>query len=206
VRDLETMSRAQPHGVIGDGVDTDASVSIELAELFEIAEGGPPSVAVADAVRGRAEIGAGMEVVVDRFREGAACAFLRIAGGGRVTITCAGEHRVEAVAAGGWLLSPAAEAGANYWIPQPPQRRRLGGVGRIVKEASADLTGITAAADGIGIEVATAEGWSLDMTVWRLPAGVTPAELVSLLSVESQPLFLWGSHATYGRPADLYPI
>ncbi len=200
------MDRVQPHGRLGGGADGASVISVELAALFEAAEEWGTRVAVADAARGCGEPVAGVEVVVDRFGEGAACAFLRCTGGGRAAITCAGEHRVEAAAAGGWLLSPAAAEGATYWIPQPPRRRRLDGVGRILKEAAADLAGITASADGVGIEVVIPEGWSVDVTVWRLPigVGVAPAELASLVPLETQPLFLWGSHAVYAAPADLY--
>jgi len=181
-------------------------VAIEIGDLFAAAAGWPAVTAVVGAERTAGEARSGVAAVVDRFAGGAACGFLRWSGPTCAVISSAGEYRVTTAAGGGWLLLPARPEGATYWIPQPPRRRRVDAVGRILEETTADLTRITASTGAVGIEVAVAEGWSLDLVVWRLPVAgeVGPAELASLTPVERQPLFLWGSHTTYARPADLY--
>lgn len=195
------MDHPQVAGVGGGGLGEYLSSGVDLASLFVSRPEGQGAVEVAGGVRVRGRIGAG-EVVLDRFPEqGYACAFVRMAPTGRGRMEVEGGYRLTTTGAGGWLLTPAAGRGAIYWIPQPPCRRRVDRVGRIVAEAAAKVAGLAVAGDRFAVEVAIPDGWCVDWVVWRLER---EGDFDTLQNVELQPHFLWGSHTAYARPADLY--
>ncbi len=182
--------------------DVGPAFCLDLGRLFASGGTGDATVEVAGGVRHRGPVVAGVEVVLDRFPgEGLACACVRIEGEGRGRLEVTGGYRITTTVAGGWLLSPVAAGAVRYWIPRPPRRRRVDAVGRIVEETEAEVVGLEAGADLLGVEVALAQGWVVDWVVWQLSPEI---DLDAMEAVELQPIFLWGSHTAYGRPADLY--
>lgn len=147
--------------------------------------------------------GNGVQIRVDDLGH-AACLLVRASDlAGALSLALDGPFTLTAVAAGGWLASPADTQGWAYWVPALPRSRKLNAQGHVLAERDANLTTVCIAADGIRVTVESAAGEAVDGVVWRLPA-VMARELQSTQPLEQQKYFLWGSHTSYGRPADIY--
>ena len=140
---------------------------------------------------------------VDAFGD-AACMYVRgLEFKDALRLKLEGHFTVIAPPAGGWLARPTDTHPFAYWCPTLPRCRRLNALGHVLAEGDAELAGVHIAADGIEITVEHVSGFTVDFVVWRLPASLAQ-ELQSAQILEQQKYFLWGSHTSYGRPADLY--
>ncbi len=126
------------------------------------------------------------------------CRFLRFQAPGRHTFP--GVVAVRTCPAGGWLLEG---RDTCFWLPRMPVARRLDADGHILEEKPAPVAGIDLDAEGLILTLAPETGWVADLVAWRLTPGLR-RELTELAPIETQAYFLWGSHTTYSRPADLY--
>ncbi len=205
------MDMAEPFGVEGkpDPHPTD-TVELALAAVFARAHetGAPCDLAGHDIRRCRPEAANGLEVLVDVFAGAqASCAFLRVRSSqaAQGSIALAGPYRIEDTPAGGWLLLPAGEDAASYWVPLAPRARRLDADGHILEERVAALRGLDSSPTQLRAAFELSPSFCLDIVVWRFePAAGLVGELQQLLTLETQPLFMWSSHTNYSRPADLY--
>ncbi len=189
----------------------DCGHSIDLQALYGTAGGSANESA--PVLRGtgfaRHRLAQHPDVLLDRFSDtGAACAALRFSAGPgqRRVLGVAGGYRVQVPAAGGWLLTPASQGLDAYWIPQQAVLRRLDRDGHILSHRPAAFAGLDVSASGLAVHVLQPEGMALDLVVWRLPAA-EPDLLQALQSpsaLERQRYFMWSSHTSYARPADLY--
>lgn len=147
-------------------------------------------------------------VLLDRFAGAEACAFVRIEPGDRdhFDVRLPGAYSIASCAAGGWLASPRDRTAPSYWFPQPPMLRKLDADGHVLAHRRAEITGFRNGADETGITLGTLPQHCLDIVAWRLPAGdrSLAAELAEGLAIERQPWFMWSSHTSYRRAADLY--
>lgn len=151
----------------------------------------------------------GLSSLVDRLSaSGIACAFVRFAPTAMrsIRISLPGNYRLLACAAGGWLALPAVREWPSYWIPRSPVFRSLDEHGHVLADRPAEITGFTATDCLSSIEIESSPEFCLDWLAWRIPAVETELldSLQHLNCLESQPVFLWGSHTTYRRPADVY--
>ena len=112
-------------------------------------------------------------------------------------------RRTEACAAGGWLLRRQAHRHRVYWLPRPPLLRTLDEHARIRTDDTAPVDALTLDGRTASMGVTAPVGKVLDCLLWDLPVGLAD-ELNQLDAIETQGLFLWGSHTVYHRPADLY--
>jgi hypothetical protein len=149
------------------------------------------------------------EVLQDRFAgTSVQCAFLSFsaANGVPLWVGVNGAYQLQTPAAGGWLLLPAEAGGDSYWVPQPPMLRRFDKDGHILSHRKADITGFEVSASKLGIALEVPDGHVLDLVVWRIPA--EDADLFISLqqpsTLELQRYFLWSSHTSYEKPADVY--
>jgi hypothetical protein len=161
------------------------------------------------ATRSSATTAHGHSLLVDRFEDFAArCLFLRSAPGDGcpLRLSLGGEHEMRACQSGGWLLLPADEERPAYWIPRLPTARRLDGQGRILAESPVSLSEFSASRGGVTAVLPVPHGTQVDITAWQFdPRGRAIVEsLMTPSTLETQAYFLWGSHTTYARPADLY--
>ncbi len=153
---------------------------------------------------------AGAEVRLDEFTEctEARCAFLRLrpVAATRLQLHLAGEHGLDASALGGWLITPTDAAAPAYWLPTPPQLRRLDAQGHVLEERAIALAGLSVSHQAWEVAFELPGDGCLDMVVWRLDAG--PSGLRegwdARLALESQPYHLWGSKVDVHLPAGLY--
>jgi len=150
------------------------------------------------------------EILIDEFAEyAAACCFIRIPTSDTqlILLTIDGDYRLKSISAGGWLLTSTGPQRSLYWIPCAPVLRLLDVDEHITKEISPAILGFNATPTYLSVEIAAPKnGFVLDVTVWRLSleAANWQSELNCLASLENQPFFIYGSHSSYARPADLY--
>jgi hypothetical protein len=148
-------------------------------------------------------LGEGTQIRVDAFGD-AACLFVR--GSERtdaLRLGLEGKFIITAPLAGGWLASPSGAHPFAYWSPTLPRCRRLNARDHVLAERDAELAGIQISADRIQVTVDSVPGHTVDCVVWRLPVSLAH-ELQSAQTLEQQRYFLWGSHTSYIRLADLY--
>jgi hypothetical protein len=185
------------------------STEIQLPALFR---GDPPwslqSVAGAAGSRREEWSGAGAGARLDRFAGSAAvCAHLRLTGeeARRVSFTAPGAYRLKSCPSGGWLLEGENHE-ESYWIPQPALLRRVSPSGHILSERAAPVTRLQVSAASSSLELETEADLCLDTILWQIPPAerTLAGELACLAPIETQAIFLWGSHTTYRQPGDLY--
>ncbi len=184
--------------------------AVDLDEVFAAqgAVSDHPAVAGAGVRRDHLQAPS-LQARIDRFfGEDAACAFLRVPPGqqARAAISLDGGYRIEGVAAGGWLLAPAGACAPVYWIPAAPMLRRLDADGHILEERAAAPLGLDAGTGRLRTDFGLQPAFALDLVVWRFErdAAHFAQELRRLMTLETQPLFMWSSHTSYSRPADVY--
>lgn len=174
-------------------------MNLNLIDLFQLQ--GNCSTTVSGLSRLRAHQAPYSEYLVDQ-HESAKCLFLRTKSpSSRIFLD--GEYKIESSPSGGWLLRPAADTQASYWIPRLPLRRKLDDQGHILAEKPADIEEMEAAPKSFSLSFGADEGY-LDCIVWRLDDPELLSELSVLAPLERQSWYLWGSHTTYQRPADIY--
>ncbi len=184
--------------------------TIDIAELFDSpADHVEPLLNGADFVRTVWQDRALGERILDSFgADSAQCSFTRLSllEDAEVRLSCQGAYTVESASAGGWLLLPVYPGPPAYWLPASPMLRRLDKSGHILAKATADICGLNVASEGLGISLKGRAGQLLDLVIWRLPTGAENwvDSLRQFSALEVQRYFLWSSHTTYARPADLY--
>lgn len=148
----------------------------------------------------------GWEIRADSFSDqGAECLFLRNRDVVSACLRLEGGYSLKTCPAGGWLFLSRDPGQPVYWLPVNPASRALDDQGHILREADCMLGQLSIEPDALTVEVASPEGGQ-DWVVWRFDPRVSPCpqELFDLSTLETQPIFLWGSHTAYRRPADLY--
>ncbi|MBI2798832.1 MAG: hypothetical protein HYX63_00870 [Gammaproteobacteria bacterium] len=177
---------------------------LTLEALFALANRGNPNHVGAGMTR---IADSGQCVLLDHAQDvRASCLFWRGAPGSEIFLTAPAGYSLSICPAGGWLISAAAisESAPAYWFPVIPTLRRLNAQGHILEEAQPKLTRLDVAVNGLGVSFAGRPDFHVDCVAWRIADAGLAAELGHLLQLESKPVFLWGSHTNYARPADVY--
>jgi len=151
----------------------------------------------------------GAQKVLDRFtKSGVHCGFLRLPAGqyGNLRLAIPGDHGIKSCLGGGWLVEPESKQDSYYWIPQAPIPRSLTSNGHIVKEMIGHTSGFNISVRSASLEFEIPADYVLDLVAWEIPfqEKETIASLSKLTTLETQSVFLWGSHTLYRRPADIY--
>lgn len=186
----------------------------DIFKLSEIFDSSCPSQILVSAKNGELrrsslESPKGWTARIDRMApSGVACGFVRFAPTGKDTIKIAvpGSYRLLACAAGGWLALPAVREWPAYWMPRPPIFRIIDPQGHLLAERPAEITGLAATDCLSTVEIESSPEHCVDWLAWCIPAAETELleSLQHLNNLEGQPVFLWGSHTLYRRPADIY--
>lgn len=148
-------------------------------------------------------------IFLDRFNHtNATCAFIRLTSEKHTKIRLEIDYRVSVTMSqsGGWLVTPDDAQAASYWMPRLPVSRQLDTAGHILKEVDAPIVAFGDGGEAGFIDIEKNPGHALDIVVWRIPSADHDllAELINLHTIETQAIFLWGSHTNYRRPADIY--
>jgi hypothetical protein len=150
----------------------------------------------------------GIAIALDEFpQSGAKCIFLRVSSGlKRISLRLQGGYRVKLCQGGGWLLLATEETLPVYWIPVMPVTRKMDVNCRILEESPSVIEDMDVDDKSVTIQLNTCERGDLDCVIWRLPDQQYDwkTELEVLSSIETQRYALYGSHAVYCGPADIY--
>lgn len=177
--------------------------ALDIAALFTVR----CSATETDAAMGRRQ---GFENCTGEFLRdeihghGATCLFIRLnTSGSEEILTLSGRYRIISTAAGGWLLCPGEDGQPLYWLPVLATLRRLAPNGHILSEQGAPPKGLDLNGDVLNLILASNTGEVVDLPIWQLPPELAQ-EFQVFAPLETQPVFLWGSHTPYACPADLY--
>jgi len=183
-----------------------------LQEFFQPPEGAAARQVVKATLFTRTEweVSGRAALMLDQFSDasGASCCFVRASRGrARVdSFAIQGAYKLETCPSGGWLLESDNETATAYWIPQPPMLRTIDARGRILSEQAAPLIGIKASSSDVAIDIEVPDDTHVDCAFWRLPPDASDllAALKQPFMLETQPVFMWGSHTAFRGPADVY--
>lgn len=186
-------------------------VAYALGKLFESSDTASASILASPYFsRRRLESAGRDEFLLDEFPDapGAVGCFARLlpAEARNVRFVAHGAYEIEACPAGGWLLRPAADDTATYWIPRSPVLRKLDAQGHIIAERSVDLARIAASPAELSVSLKVPADWHLDWVCWRFIAARASmaGDLGHRLNLERQRFYLWGSKAKVELPAGAY--
>ena len=154
-------------------------------------------------------VSGGGDKAVDSFAPSATrCGFLRLALGQDrpVRLVLPANNRIKSCRAGGWVVLPRNKNDSCYWIPHAPVARIVTPDGHIAKEILNPVTAIDISAHWASLVIEAPQEYVVDVVLWQIPPQERElvADLKTLTTLETQPIFLWGSHTRYQRPADLY--
>jgi len=122
-----------------------------------------------------------------------------------IVISLNGSYRLELCPAGGWLLISLARSHESYWIPLSPVLRTIDSQGHILTERPVEFRNIEFDASGCTVTIDAPANVILDWISWRAPSDeATLGQIRELSVLETQSIFLWGSHTVYQKPADIY--
>ncbi len=146
------------------------------------------------------------EITLDRFDDSSvACCFTRSFNAKRITFIFEGNYCVSSTEAGGWIIASKEAGGPAYWVPQFPVGRKINPNGHILSEIRSDLAAFDVTNGKAVLSFEIEPDTCLDCLMWKIPAGETVlGELKQFSNIERSPVFLWGSHTLYRKPADLY--
>jgi len=183
-----------------------------LEQLFEPPEPATSRDVVRSSlfVRTEYELTGRATVLLDRFldAQGASCCFVRLpcSGAHIVRFTLPGEYELQTCPAGGWLLKPDRDGNVAFWIPRSPVVRSIDSRRRVLSESPVQIHGLTDPSSELTVAVEAPADFHLDWVLWRLPANLPDlwAALEHTCVLEKQPVFMWGSHTSFGGAADVY--
>lgn len=175
-------------------------VRLDVAEFFRASASTRTSL---NSAARRLQRTSAVESWIDSFASDAECVSARIHLNKKSTVELRAPRGfgMESCVSGGWLLKKAHEDA--YWIPRAPILRKHNGHEQIAEEKSPVIVGVSASSDGLALSVEISGEWDLDVLAWRI-GGTAQEELMRLSAIERQPWYLWGSHTSYCKPADLY--
>lgn len=141
--------------------------------------------------------------LIDNFKE-IKSFFIRIDTKTGVKLTCDQAYSFEQSALGGYLGIPFDASQDWLWISNLPTERQINSDNQILSEQIASLIGIAWIENESSIQFQCIDGYQLDLVIWRFPSTFSLEHLTAFAPFETQCYFLWGSHSTIKRPADLY--
>ncbi|MEZ0154837.1 MAG: hypothetical protein AB9Q22_08050 [Candidatus Reddybacter sp.] len=148
--------------------------------------------------------------LVDNLSDSVCCLFIRsnnCTTDQDYQFTLQGAYQITAIPAGGWLIQdPNQQQAATYWIPALPKNRQLDDDQHITSETSAPIGGLEISTEALSITVNRKQGYYLDLVILRFmpDADNLVQQLIAPQQHELAPVFLWGSHTTYCKHADLF--
>ena len=140
---------------------------------------------------------------VDHFAS-ADCLFIRLNGGEHIELLFDGHYTFKQVNSGGYLGSPSAINQPFLWIPQLLLTRQINQDHQIISEQPTSFSGFSWNVQGATFSMLAPENTVVDLIIWRFPEEFLTEEISSILPIEDQGYFLWGSHGCIKKPADLY--
>jgi len=151
-----------------------------------------------------------IDMLLDKLSESICCIFLRADPKDDVTsyrFSIQGKFEIQSISSGGWVVYDKYNCTSpRYWIPVSPKIRRLDGDAHIIEESGAELTGLEISSDHLSILISGKYQQKLDLVAFEFQPDTYNIfdELLIIENIETIPIFLWGSHTQYTKPADLF--
>ncbi|MEZ0186528.1 MAG: hypothetical protein AB9Q23_09105 [Candidatus Reddybacter sp.] len=146
----------------------------------------------------------------DNIAADACCAFIRTTNSEvdhAYRFSLAGGYQITSALCGGWIIrNPVKPQSPVYWIPALPKNRQSDDDQHIAHESGAEISGLDISTESLSITVVCKKGFHLDLVIMRfMPVAKNIIEqLMTPADYELEPVFLWGSHSSYSKPADLF--
>ncbi|RIZ71940.1 MAG: hypothetical protein D0530_01415 [Methylococcales bacterium] len=172
-----------------------------LSELFT-QDQPTESIGIDDASRSIYDFSGG-QIITDRYAN-AACIFLRINAGQSFKLVSQQSYCFQHSVSGGFLGTSTSEK-HQLWLVELPEKRFINSDKTIQSVKSMTLSGLSwDVENGFSFEIMNSEDAVIDVVMWQFNEDFSANEINSLLAIESQGYFLWGSHSCINKPADLY--
>ncbi len=149
-----------------------------------------------------------IDMLLDNISGSVCCLFLRTDPIDDVTsyrFSIQGKFEIQSISSGGWLVYDKFNSTQpRYWIPVLPKDRRLDKDAHIIEESDAEITGLEISSDHLSFIISGKNNLDLIIFEFKPEAYQYLDELLDIKNIETMPIFLWGSHTQYTRPANLY--
>ena len=141
-------------------------------------------------------------LICDEFKT-ARSIFARFNTNSKLILDC--EYQFSSTPAGGYLGLPAEFGSPILWLPTLPTSRVINDALAIIDEKASTLQALSwSSANGLAFELSVDDNAVTDVVIWQLASDFPPEELTSLLPIECQGTFLWGSHGRVTQASDFY--
>lgn len=145
----------------------------------------------------------GSEYIIDHF-EKADYFFIRRDCKSHFSLLYDQSYFFEKLNSGGFLGKTTNSSHSVLWIPTPAIERRINLHNQIEFEQPATLFGFGSHHNSAALSFSPQKQNVVDLIIWRFPSNYPIEEITLLNTSEIQGYFLWGSHSTISKPADLY--
>ena len=176
--------------------------SILLSNIFETIDSSE-TIQIIGAKRSIREFEGG-QLLIDQFDK-VKCAFLRLKGGLSVKLLVDNPYNFKEIKSGGYLGTPMAKNQPYLWFPDLAKTRQINVDNCILSEELAPVYSLSwDSKNGLSFQIRSSENSVTDGIIWQFDKDFSDDAIISLLPIESQGYFLWGSHGCIKKPADLY--
>jgi len=143
------------------------------------------------------------EIIIDDF-DYAKCIFIRMDQNSNIELNFDNSQAFKKTTIGGYLVTPKDTIRHFSWIPQLPKARTINKVNQIISEQPIYFSEFVWDSHGGTFRINVPETAFFDLVIWRFPATFLNEIVKSISTHEDQNYFLWGSHNSIIKPADLY--
>ncbi len=176
--------------------------SISLSNFFKSADE-VETIQVMGAKRSVCKFEGG-QLLIDQFDK-IRCALLRLKDGHNIELLVDNPYQFQEIKSGGYLGTPLDKKQPYLWLPDLPKIRQVNVDNCILSEQSASVYSLSWDSNNdLSFQICSIENFVTDGIIWQLDEELSADEISSLLPIETQGYFLWGSHGCINKPADLY--
>jgi len=176
--------------------------SISLSNFFKSADE-VETIQVMGAKRSVCKFEGG-QLLIDQFDK-VRCAFFRLKGGHNIELLVDNPYQFQEIKSGGYLGIPLDKNQPYLWLPDLPKIRQVNVDNCILSEQSASVYSFSWDSNNdLSFQIRSIENFVTDGIIWQFDEDFSADEISSLLPIETQGYFLWGSHGCINKPADLY--
>ncbi len=144
------------------------------------------------------------QLLIDQFDKNK-CAFIRLKGSHDVEFLIENPYKFKEVKSGGYLGIPMTKNQPYLWFSVLPKIRQINIDNCILSEQQAPVYSLSWDSNNdLSFQIRCIENSVTDGIIWQFDEDFFANDISSLLPIETQGYFLWGSHGCIKKPADLY--
>ena len=146
----------------------------------------------------------GGQLIIDHF-DNAQCAFLRLKDNPNVELLIDNPYKFKTIKSGGYLGTSINKNQPYLWLPDLPKIRQINEDNCILGEQLAPIYSLSWDSNNhLSFQLSSSVDSVTDGTIWQFDENFSADEILSLIPIETEGFFLWGSHGCVAKPADLY--